>query len=80
MKTITLKTDEVFFENITSLAKSLHLTKSELIRRAVREYENYIKIQAMKEQIKQASFNVREANKKISNEFDMLSDDGLSNV
>ena len=39
MKTITLKTDDNFFEKVTDLAKQLHLSKSELIRRAVAEYE-----------------------------------------
>ena len=80
MKTITLKTDDLFFEKVSSLAKSLHLTKSELIRRSVREYENYIKNQNLKNQIKQASFNVREVNAKIIQEFDDTLDDGLGNV
>ncbi len=77
MKTITLKTDDIFFQHITNLAKKLELTKSELIRRSVREYENFIKRQALKEQIKQASQNVRDANAKVVNEFDSLNNDGL---
>ena len=80
MKTITLKTDDTFFEQVTLLAKSLHLSKSELIRRSVREYENYIKKQELKEQIKQASLNVREANEQIIQDFDALIDDGLEDV
>ena len=40
MKTITLKTDDTFFEKVNDLAKHLHLSKSELIRRAVAEYED----------------------------------------
>ena len=43
MKTITLKTDDIFFEKVSTLAKELHLTKSELIRRSVAEYEEHIK-------------------------------------
>ena len=39
MKTITLKADDTFFEKVNDLAKKLHLTKSELIRRSVAEYE-----------------------------------------
>ena len=39
MKTITLKADEDFFEKVTLLAKTLHISKSELIREAIREYE-----------------------------------------
>mgnify|MGYP002641849925 CR=1 FL=1 len=80
MKTITLKTDDTFFEQVTLLAKSLHLSKSELIRRSVREYENYIKKQELKNQIKQASLNVREANEQIIQDFDALIDDGLEDV
>ena len=80
MKTITLKTDDIFFDKVSSLAKSLHLTKSELIRKSIREYENYIKKQMLKDQIKQASLNVRKANTKIIYEFDNLSNDGLDNV
>jgi len=80
MKTITLKTDDIFFEHITTLAKNLNLTKSELIRRSVREYENFIKKQALKEQIKQASLKVRQANNELITEFDTISNDGLKNV
>jgi len=39
MKTITLRTDDTFFEHVSEFAKSLNLTKSELIRRAISEYE-----------------------------------------
>jgi len=80
MKTITLKTDDTFFEQVTLLAKSLHLSKSELIRRSVREYENYIKKQELKNQIKQASLNVRGANEQIIQDFDALIDEGLGDV
>ena len=80
MKTITLKADDTFFEQVTLLAKSLHLSKSELIRRSVREYENYIKKQELKNQIKQASLNVREANEQIIQDFDALIDDGLGDA
>ncbi|MDB2561968.1 DNA-binding protein [Sulfurimonas sp.] len=80
MKTITLKTDDFFFDKVSSLAKSLHISKSELIRKSVREYENFIKKQELKDQIKQASLNVRKANEQISKDFDTLLNDGLENV
>jgi len=80
MKTITLKTDDGFFERINSLAKSLHLTKSELIRRSVREYENYIKRENLKKQIQEASFNVRTSNAELMTDFDTTIDDGLKDV
>ena len=80
MKTITLKADDTFFEQITQLAKNLHLTKSELIRRSVKEYENFIKKQLLKEQIKIASYNVRMKNLQIIKDFDESADDGLHDV
>ena len=80
MKTITLKTDDTFFEKVTNLAKHLHLSKSELIRRAVAEYEEVMQRREMKEQMKQASLLVRSSGKKISAEFDDTLNDGLDDV
>ena len=80
MKTITLKTDDNFFEKVSDLAKHLHLTKSELIRRAVAEYDEVMKRRMMKEQIKEASLRVRYTNSKVNSEFDDTLTDGLHDV
>ena len=80
MKTITLKTDDSFFEKVTELAKHLHLSKSELIRKAIAEYEETMKRKEMKEQMKQASLRVREANRKITKAFEGAILDGLDDV
>jgi len=80
MKTITLKTDDTFFEKVTALAKHLHLSKSELIRRSISEFELIVQKREMKEQMKQASIRVREANRTTINEFDNTIDDGLDSV
>ena len=80
MKTITLKTDDTFFEKVSVLAKHLHLSKSELIRRAVAEYEEHMHRNEMKEQLKNASMRVRNANRSINSEFDTTLSDGLDNV
>jgi len=80
MKTITLKTDDSFFEKVNALAKHLHLSKSELIRRSIAEYERQMKKKEMKEQMKQASMRVRVANAEIVNEFDDTVNDGLDDV
>lgn len=80
MKTITLKTDDNFFEKVTDLAKHLHLSKSELIRRAVAEYEEVMRRREMKEQMKEASMRVRKSNIIINDEFDDSLADGLDNV
>ena len=80
MKTITLKTDDGFFNKVTDLAKQLHLSKSELIRRAIVEYEEVMYRKEIKEQMKQASLRVRDSNTVVSQEFDTVAADGLDNV
>ena len=80
MRTITLKTDDLFFKKVTSLAKKFHLSKSELIRRAVSEYATHIEKNELKEQIKQASLKVREDNTSIVETFSDTTMDGLKDV
>ena len=80
MKTITLKTDDTFFEKVNDLAKKLHLTKSELIRRSIAEYELLMEKKTMKAQMKSASLRVRESNMEIADYFDELLEDGLKDV
>ncbi len=50
-----------FFEKVSNLSKHLHLSKSELIRRTVAEYEEVMKRKEMKEQMKKASMRVRKS-------------------
>jgi len=66
MKTITLKTEDSFFEKVTSLAKELHLSKSELIRQSITEFENNVRNKKLKEKMMRASLKVREANREVS--------------
>ena len=80
MKTITLKTDDTFFEKLSDLANHLHLSKSELIRRAVAEYEEVMQRREMKEQIKKASISLRNVNSRVNSEFDETLTDGLNDV
>jgi len=80
MKTITLKTDDRFFDKVTDLAKQLHVSKSELIRRAIAEYEEVVRRKEIKEQMKQASLRVRESNTVVNHEFDVTAADGLDHV
>ena len=80
MKTITLKAEDSFFEKVTSLAQELHLSKSELIRQSIAEFEKNIKNKRLKEQMMHASLKVREANREIVEEFDGTVVDGLSDV
>jgi len=80
MRTITLKADNNFFEKVTQLAKNLHTSKSELIRRAIVEYEHNLQKRKMKEQMREASLRVREANRQLIEDFEATNMDGLEHV
>jgi len=75
--TITLKSDDKFYNTLEEMVKSLHTTKSNLIRKAVVYYKDSLEKERLKEQIKNASFKVREESLKISKEFDTTLNDGL---
>ena len=77
MHTITLKSDDKFYNTLEEMVKSLHTTKSNLIRKAVVYYKDSLEKEKLKEQIKNASFKVREESLKISKEFDTTLNDGL---
>ena len=50
--------------------KKVHTTKSDLIRKAVVYYKDALEKERLKEQIKNASFKVRDESLKISQEFE----------
>jgi len=77
MHTITLKSDDTFYNTLEEMVKSLHTTKSDLIRKAVVYYKDALEKERLNEQIKYASFKVREESLKISQEFDTTINDGL---
>ncbi len=77
MHTITLKSDDTFYNILEEMIKSLSTTKSDLIRKAVVYYKDAFEKEKLKEQIKNASFKVREESLKISQEFDTTLHDGL---
>ena len=80
MRTVTLKTDSIFFDKLTNLAKELQITKSEFIRRSVSEYEKHLYREKLKTNIQEASRKVRESNMEVIKDFDTTIDDGLKNV
>ena len=80
MHTITLKSDDNFYDTLTSMVKDLNTTKSELIRKSVLYYQNVLEKEKLKLQVKQASYKVREESLKISKEFDSSLNDGLINA
>jgi len=77
MHTITLKSDDTFYNTLEDMVKILQTTKSDLIRKAVIYYKNALEKEQLKEQIKNASFKVREESLKISQEFEHTLNDGL---
>ncbi len=79
MKTITLKTDDDFFEEISNLAKTLHISKSELIRKAIKEYEKNLYKKSLKKKIREASLKVRNDIKNKMKEWEETNLDGLGN-
>ena len=77
MHTITLKADDTFYNTLENMVKMLQTTKSDLIRKAVVYYKDALEKEKLKEQIKNASFKVREESLKISQEFEHTLNDGL---
>jgi len=77
MHTITLKSDDIFYDTLNNMVKSLKTTKSELIRKAVIYYKSVLEKEKLKHQIKQASMKVRKESLKISQEFENTVDNGL---
>lgn len=79
MKTITLKTDDDFFEEISNLAKTLHMSKSELIRKAIKEYEKNLYKKSLKKKVREASLKVRKDIEDEIKEWEETNLDGLGN-
>ncbi|MDD2780575.1 DNA-binding protein [Sulfuricurvum sp.] len=77
MHTITLKSDDTFYETLNDMVKSLKITKSELIRRSVTYYREALKQEQLKEQMKRASLKVRDHSLSMVQEFDDTLNDGL---
>ncbi|MCH9740919.1 MAG: DNA-binding protein [Epsilonproteobacteria bacterium] len=80
MHTITLKSDNDFFNMLNDMVKSLNTNRSDLIRKAVIHYHHALEKEKLKMQIKKASMRVREASLEVSKEFDSTANDGLDNV
>jgi len=80
MHTITLKSDNDFFEMLNEMVKSLNTNRSDLIRKAVVYYKDSMEKEKLKMQIKKASMKVRAESLKVSQEFDDSLEDGLKNV
>ena len=77
MYTITLESDDTFYNILDDMVKSLNITKSELIKKAVISYQSVLEKEKLKYKVKQASLKVRDESLKISQEFNNTINDGL---
>ena len=78
MHTIILKSDDKFLDILDDMVKTLKITKSDLIRKAVIYYKSVLEKERLKYQIKQASLKVKDESLKISQEFENSLNDGLN--
>ena len=77
MKTVTIKADAEFDALLNSLAGRLSTTRSRVIRDAVRNYQQYLDREELRQQIKSASLKTRKQALEVSAEFDVTNADGL---
>jgi len=78
MHTVTLKADDRLYGQIDLMAKELHLSKSELIRRALFAYQETLFKSKIKRELQDASFKVRNVDSTIIELLDVLASDGLT--
>jgi len=78
MRTVTLKADDRLYKQITSMADELHVSKSEVIRKALVAYNENLERHKIKLAMQAASYRVRGMDAKLSEELDSLVADGLS--
>ena len=78
MKTITLKTDDEFFDKVTELAKRLDISKSELIREAIRNYEKELQRKKLKKLLQKESLASRNMIKDEQRIWEESLEDGLT--
>ncbi|SMN11647.1 hypothetical protein SPBRAN_1933 [uncultured Candidatus Thioglobus sp.] len=77
MKTITLKTQDDFFNEIGQMALDAHLSKSALIRKAIKAYQKQIKNQEMTKKMQEDSLRSRGLNDELIKDFEAMDDEYL---
>lgn len=77
MKTITLKADNEFDSLLDQLASRLHKTRSSVIRDAVRNYQQHINSEELRQKIREASLKTRNQAIEAATDFIEGNDDGL---
>lgn len=77
MRTITLKTQDNFFEQINQMALDAHLSKSALIRKAIKAYQKQIKDREMTKRMQEDSLRARGLDDELIKDFETLDDEYL---
>ncbi|CAC9597160.1 hypothetical protein [uncultured Gammaproteobacteria bacterium] len=77
MKTITLKTQDDFFEQINQMALDAHLSKSALIRKAILDYQKKTKNREMAKKMREDSLRSRSMDDELIRDFEAIDDEYL---
>lgn len=77
MKTVTIKADPEFDALLNRLAGRLSTTKSRVIRDAVRNYQQYLNREELRQKMRAASLKTRKQALEVSAALDAANADGL---
>ena len=77
MKTVTIKADAEFDALLNQLAKRMSTTRSRVIRDAVRNYQQHLDREALRQRMRTASLKTRKQALEASDDFDAANADGL---
>ena len=77
MKTVTIKADAEFDALLSRLAERLSTTRSRVIRDAVKNYQQFLDREELRQKIRAASLKTRAQALEVSAEFDVANADGL---
>ncbi|RUA05541.1 MAG: hypothetical protein DSY43_04405 [Gammaproteobacteria bacterium] len=77
MKTITLKTQDDFFEQINQMALEERISKSALIRKAITDYHKRLERQKIVKQMQDSSFETRGLDDELIRDFEAIDDEYL---
>ena len=77
MKTVTIKADADFDALLNRLARRMGTTRSRVIRDAVRNYQQHLDREALRQHMRTASLKTRKQALDASADFDAANVDGL---
>ena len=78
MTAVSLRLPEQLVEKTTELAKTLQLSRTEYISRALERYNRFIEQQALEQAMAQSASEVREQTHHALNEWVSLTEDNLN--